>query len=84
MNELTTLNEIKKKNIESKIDKILSDFESELDQKLNQIEEEIIIPKNAFSIYNNSNRIVKFQNDPKELEFKEDICSTAHKSNFMI
>ena len=81
LNELTSLNETKKKNIESKIDKILSDFESELDQKLNQIEEEIIIPKNAFSIYNNSNRIVKFQNDPQELEFKEDICSTAHKSN---
>ena len=81
LNELKSLNEIKKKNIESKIDKILSDFEFEFDQKLKQIEEEIIIPKNISSIYNNSNRLVKFQNDPQELEFKEDICSTAHKSN---
>ena len=79
--ETTSLNDLKKKNMESKIDKILSDFESEFDEKLKQIEEEIIITKNISSIYNNSNRIVKFKNDPQELEFKEDICSTAHKSN---
>ena len=81
LNEITSLNDIKKKNIESKIDKILNDLELEFDEKLKQIEEEIIIPKNKSSIYSNTFKIVKFQNDPQELEFKEDICSTAHKSN---
>ena len=81
LNEITSLNDIKKKNIESKIDKILNDLELEFDEKLKQIEEEIIIPKNNTSIYSYSFKIVKLQNDPKELEFKEDICSTAHKSN---
>jgi hypothetical protein len=73
LNEITSLNDKKKNNLESKIDEILSDFESEFDEKLKQIEEIIIIPQNISSFYNFSSRIVKFKNDPQELEFKEDI-----------
>ena len=80
LNEITSLNEDKRKNIESKIDSILKEFENEFDEKLSQLEEEII-PTNASSIYSCSNTSLKLQNDPSELEFKEDICSTAHKTN---
>ncbi len=80
LNEITSLNEDKRKNIESKIDSILKEFENEFDEKLSQLEDEII-PTNASSIYSCSNTSLKLQNDPSELEFKEDICSTAHKTN---
>ena len=81
INEVTKLNDEKKKNLESKIDSIFQEFENALDQKLSKIEEEIILPKENPSIYTYYNMSLKFQNDPQELEFKEDICSTAHKTN---
>ena len=81
INEVTKLNDEKKKNLESKIDSIFQEFENALDQNLSKIEEEIILPKENPSIYTYYNMSLKFQNDPQELEFKEDICSTAHKTN---
>ena len=79
--KITSLEEDKKKNLESKIDSILQEFESKFDQKLSKIEEEIIIPKENPGIYTYYNTAFKFSNDPQELEFKQDICSTAHKTN---
>ena len=81
INEITKMNEDKKQNLMSKIDSILKDFEEDFDSKLTQIEEEIILPREASSIYTYYNFTLKLSNDPRELVFKEDICSSAHRTN---
>ena len=65
----------------SKIDSILKELEADLDSKLNQVEEEIILSMDNPSIYTSYNFSFKLQNDPQELVFKKDICSNAHKTN---
>ena len=81
LNDLTEMTEDKKKNMELKIDSLIKELEEEFDSKISQLEEELIIPKDKKSIYSYYNAVLKLQNDPKELIFKEDICSTAHKAN---
>ena len=79
--KITSMEEAKKAEIESKIDSILDDFESKFDEKLSKLEADIILPKENPSIYTYYNTSFKFNTDPCELEFKEDICSSAHKTN---
>ena len=79
LNDLTEMTEDKKKNMELKIDSLIKELEEEFDSKISQLEEELIIPKDKKSIYSYYNAVLKLQNDPKELIFKEDICSTAHR-----
>ena len=81
VNQLTKINEEKKEKMNSKIDSILKELEADLDSKLNQVEEEIILSMDNPSIYTSYNFSFKLQNDPQELVFKKDICSNAHKTN---
>ena len=80
-NNVTSLNDEKKKKLENKLDSILDELEKEFDKKMEQIENEIIIPKDTELIYSSRNRILKFTKDPKGMSYKEDICSSAHKTN---
>ena len=81
VNQLTNINEEKKEKMNSKIDSILKELEADLDSKLNQVEEEIILSMDNTSIYTSYNYSFKLQNEPQELVFKKDICSNAHKTN---
>ena len=81
VNQLTNINEEKKEKMNSKIDSILKELEADLDSKLNQVEEEIILSMDNPSIYTSYNFSFKLQNDPQELVFKKDICSNAQKTN---
>ena len=81
VNQLTNINEEKKEKMNSKIDSVLKELEADLDSKLNQVEEEIILSMDNPSIYTSYNFSFKLQNDPQELVFKKDICSNAHKTN---
>lgn len=81
INEITKITKEKKEKINSKLDSILKNFEEDFDSKLAQLEEEIILPRENASIYTYYNFMLKLTNDPRELVFKEDICSTAHKTN---
>ncbi len=80
-NNITDCNEEKKAQLEKKIDSILEELEKKFDEKMEQIENEIILPKDDASIYSSRKVISKFVNDPNELVYKEDICSSAHKTN---
>ena len=80
-NEIITNNEEKKKLLENKIDLLLNELEQKFDKKMEQIEKEIILPKENASIYLSNNTSIKFTKDAKELVYKEDICSSAHKTN---
>ena len=80
-NEIITNNEEKKKLLENKIDLLLNELEQKFDKKMEQIESEIILSKDDTSIYLSSNNVIKFTKDAKELIYKEDICSSAHKTN---
>ena len=71
----------KKKLLENKIDLLLNELEQKFDKKMEQIEKEIILPKENASIYLSNNTSIKFTKDAKELVYKEDICSSAHKTN---
>ena len=77
---IININDEKKLLFEKKIDSFLEDFEKKFDQKLRQIEEEIIIPKDTESIYTSRQINSNFHKDPTKLEYKEDICNTAHKT----
>ena len=81
INETTSLNDEKKKNLEEKIDSILKEFESKFDEELSKIGQKFILPKENMSIYTYYNLTNKFINDPNELVFKQDICSNSHKTN---
>ena len=81
INETTSLNDEKKKNLEEKIDSILNEFESKFDEELSKIGQKFILPKENMSIYTYYNLTNKFINDPNELIFKQDICSNSHKTN---
>ncbi len=81
INETTSLNDEKKKNLEEKIDSILNEFESKFDEELSKIGQKFILPKENMSIYTYYNLTNKFINDPNELVFKQDICSNSHKTN---
>ena len=81
INETTSLNDEKKKNLEEKIDSILNEFESKFDEELFKIGQKFILPKENMSIYTYYNLTNKFINDPNELVFKQDICSNSHKTN---
>ena len=80
-NEISTLNEEKKKNLEEKIDSILNDFETKFDEELSKLEKKFILSKENPSIYTYYDLTTKFINDPNELVFKQDICSNSHKTN---
>ena len=80
-NDVTIDNKEKKKKMESKIDSLLSELEAKFDEKLSQIENEIIIPKDSENIYSKCSSTLKFVKNPQELIYKEDICSSAHKTN---
>ena len=80
-NTTTFQNEEKKKQLSSKLDALLNELELKFDEKMAQIENEIILPKDEPSIYSPINRSLKFIKDPKDLIYKEDICSSAHKTN---
>ena len=81
INETTSLNDEKKKNLEENIDSILNEFESKFDEELSKIGQKFILPKENMSIYTYYNLTNKFINDPNELVFKQDICSNSHKTN---
>ena len=81
INETTSLNDEKKKNLEEKIDSILNEFELKFDEELLKIGQKFILPKENMSIYTYYNLTNKFINDPNELVFKQDICSNSHKTN---
>ena len=81
VNEITTNNDEKRKKLENKIDFVLGELEKKFDEKLNQLEKEVIIPKDSSNIYASSSVLIKFTKDAKELIYKEDICSSAHKTN---
>ena len=78
---ISNSNEEKKKLLENKIDLLLNELEQKFDKKMEQIEKEIILPKENASIYLSNNTSIKFTKDAKELVYKEDICSSAHKTN---
>lgn len=80
-NEVTMINEEKKKKLEKKIDSLLSELENKFDAKFKQIEKEIILPIDSENIYSLNVSTLKFTKDAKELVYKEDICSSAHKTN---
>ena len=80
-NEVSSTNDEKKKKLEQKIDSILDELEIKFDEKMEKIESEIIISKSDPSIYSNVSTSSKFKTDPRELVYKEDICSSAHKNN---
>jgi len=80
-NEITSCNEEKKKKLENKIDLLLNELELKFDEKMEQIGNEIILPKDDLDIYSTPNSILKFKTEPKDLIYKEDICSTAHRTN---
>ncbi len=80
-NNITDINEEKKAALEKKIDSIFEELEQKFDEKLEQIENDIILPKDDISIYTSRKVISKFVYDPNDLVYKEDICSSAHKTN---
>ena len=81
VNNVTTDNIEKRKTLENKIDSLLDNFENIIDKKLSEIETSLIIPKDNESLFNCQYSYLKFSSDPHKLEYKEDICSTAHKTN---
>ena len=80
-NEVTQEKEEKRKNLEIKIDSIVNELELKFEEKMGQIEAEIILPKEKILLYSSHNSTIKFTKDAKELIYKEDICSSAHKTN---
>jgi WD40 repeat protein len=72
----------KKKNLEKKIDSILAELESKFDEKMKQIEESLILPKEKPSLYIAPNTsFLRFKSDPQNLQLQADICDTAQKIN---
>ena len=80
-NQITTIDEEKKKNLENKLDSLLKELEIKFDAKMEEIENQIILPKDNPLIYSSHSSAIKFMKDPKELIYKEDLCSSAHKTN---
>ena len=80
-NEITNENEENRKKLENKLDSILNELELKFDETMVQIENEIVLPKEKELIYSTYNSNIKFTIDAKELIYKEDICSSAHKTN---
>ena len=80
-NEISFNNEEKKKKLSNKIDSLLKELELKFDEKMTQIEDEIILSKNNPIIYSSHILALKFTKDPKDYIYKEDLCSTAHKTN---
>ena len=66
-NEVSSKNEEKKQKLEKKIDSILDELELKFDEKLGEIEKEIILSKNEQFIYSSALTASKFRSDPKEL-----------------
>ena len=74
-------NEEKRKKLSNQLDSLLEELESKFDAKMQQIEDDILLQKDnplIYSIYNSSQKFVK---DPRDFVYKEDICSSAHKTN---
>ena len=80
-NDVSSNNEEKRLQLSNKIDSIIKDLELKFDAKMEQIESEIILPKDNPIIYSSFNPSLKFSKDPKDFVYKEDICSSAHKTN---
>ena len=80
-NDISSNNEEKRLKLSNKIDSILKELELKFDEKMEQMENEIILPKDNPIIYSSFNPALKFTKDPKDFVYKEDICSSAHKTN---
>ena len=80
-NDISSNNEERRKQLSNKIESILNELELKFDEKMEQIENEIILPKDNPIIYSSFNPSLKFSKDPKDFVYKEDICSSAHKTN---
>ena len=79
---ISNINDNRKK-LENKIDNILDELEKKFEKTMEQLEQTILIPKEDNSVYSsyNNKSFSKFSSDPKNLIFKGDLCSTAHKAN---
>ena len=71
-----------KLKLENKIDLLLNEMEKKFDEKMEQIEKSIILPNEDKSMYISfKSSFISFSSDPSNLEYKEDICNTAHRFN---
>ena len=80
-NDISSNSEEKRKTLSNKIDSLLKELELKFDEKMEQIENDILLPKDNPIIYSSFNPFLKFSKDPKDFVYKEDICSSAHKTN---
>ena len=79
LDQISTKDEKKEKELNDKIDTILNELEENLDKKLEEIENSIILPKLSSLFYPNKNVI--FTSEPTNLVYIKDICTNAHKTN---
>ena len=78
---LSNINDQRQK-FEQKIDSILSELETEFDKKMEEIETSLFPQKEIPSLYTTIPiSFIKFSSPPEKLQFKTDICDTAHRHN---
>lgn len=82
-NVLTNISNIdnNKVNFEKKIDSILKELEDKFDQNFESLKSSLFNISKTPSNYYNYSQADNFKNNPKNLYYKKDICSTAHKIN---
>lgn len=71
----------RKEKLESNIDSILNELETKFDEKMKEIENSIIPPKEKTPINSSQNSFIRFSSNPNNLIYKGDLCDTAHKFN---
>ena len=72
----------RKEKLENNIDSILNELEKKFDEKMKEVENSIIPPKEKVSMnYSSQDSFIRFSSNPTNLIYKGDLCNTAHKYN---
>lgn len=81
IDKVSSATEEKKKKLSDKIDIILGDLEKVFDKTMSELEKQIIVSKDNQQLYTYNKNIENFISNPNLIEFKEDLATTAHKTN---
>lgn len=70
-----------KEKLEKKIDTILKELETKFDESLEALKSSLLVQNKTTKISLTYTQFVSFSSNPKNLNFKKNICSNAHKTN---
>jgi WD40 repeat protein len=70
-----------KEKLEKKIDTILKELETKFDESLEALKSSLLVQNKTTKISLTYTQFVSFASNPKNLNFKKNICSIAHKTN---